>query len=125
MGSEQRKEYMKEYHRTWHQENKDSQRTVNQAWLKAHPEVSRKAARKLTRRQRIAALMVLGGKCCHCQCDDTRCLEIDHIIPIKGKRMMDRGQFHRSIIDGNTDGLQVLCACCHAIKTYEERARLG
>jgi hypothetical protein len=63
--------------------------------------------------------MLLGGKCVRCQCADERCLEIDHIVPVREKRIKNRIAFHRSILRGNVENLQVLCACCHAIKTRE------
>jgi 5-methylcytosine-specific restriction endonuclease McrA len=66
------------------------------------------------------AITILGGKCCRCSCDDIRCLEIDHIIPVRGDRNVYGVKLYRSITQGNTENLQVLCANCHAIKTYED-----
>ncbi len=122
MANEQRKEYMREYHKTWYQENKDRMDEVNKEWSKAHPEPARKRNRRLTQRHRQEAITVLGGVCIQCGCTDMGCLEIDHIAPIGSSRRRDRNMFHLSIIRGERENLQVLCACCHAIKTFEERS---
>jgi len=64
---------------------------------------------------------MLGGKCFHCGCDDIRCLEIDHVIPVRGDHSCYGKTLYQSIVNkGKRDNLQVLCACCHAIKTYED-----
>jgi 5-methylcytosine-specific restriction endonuclease McrA len=118
MNSEQRKEY----NRNWYRENKESNRDSHRKWMKEHPEVSRRSSLLWARKIRQEALIVLGGVCVQCGCTDMRCLEIDHVIPIKTGRRIDRHAWHRSITRGNTENLQVLCACCHSIKTYEERA---
>jgi hypothetical protein len=96
MISEYRKAYLKEYHKGWHQRNKE---------------------RLLASNLRVQAIRVLGGACVQCQCTDIRCLQIDHIIPI-GKKREHRDVLYKRVIRGNTENLQVLCACCHAIKTY-------
>jgi 5-methylcytosine-specific restriction endonuclease McrA len=66
------------------------------------------------------AITILGGKCLRCGCDDMRCLEIDHIVPVRGDRSVYGVKLYRSVTHGNTENLQVLCANCHAIKTYED-----
>jgi hypothetical protein len=121
MTSEQRKEYQKTYHRKWHQENKERMKDNKKIWYVIHPGYRREGSRSSGRNLRQEAIELLGGRCVCCQCIDIRCLEIDHIIPIGGKKRMETQQHHRSILRGNTENLQVLCACCHAIKTYEER----
>jgi 5-methylcytosine-specific restriction endonuclease McrA len=89
-----------------------------------HPEYverQRTNRRKVYYQRKQKAVALLGGKCCRCGCDDIRCLEIDHIIPIRGDRSMYGDKLFRSIVNGgSTDNLQVLCANCHAIKTYED-----
>ena len=66
------------------------------------------------------AITLLGGQCVRCHCDDMRCLEIDHIIPVRGDRSTYGAKLYLSIVKGNRENVQVLCACCHAIKTYED-----
>ncbi len=79
--------------------------------------------KKRRREVRIQALALLGGKCCVCGFSDSRALQIDHIIPVRKKeRHRDSSSYHFycQIVQGETDNLQVLCANCHAIKTFEE-----
>ena len=80
------------------------------------------AARKESYRQmKQQAIALLGGKCVRCQLDDIRCLQIDHIIPIRGDRSTYGVKLYRNLVQGgSTENLQVLCANCHAIKTYED-----
>ena len=118
MASEQRKEYQREYHRNWYQENKKRTQEHKLQWYAAHPDYKRDYARRRNIELRQAAIRFLGGTCVCCQCTDIRCLEIDHIIPV-GKKRVHRDVLYRSVLRGNTENLQVLCACCHAIKTYE------
>lgn len=73
------------------------------------------------RRMREEALSVLGGTCVVCGETDLRVLQIDHIKPIRTKSRGARNGFHKSIVDGLVDNLQVLCANCHARKTFEEK----
>jgi 5-methylcytosine-specific restriction endonuclease McrA len=70
--------------------------------------------------RRKEALVVLGGQCIQCQCQDARCLQIDHIIPLQGKRRVAHKTLYLNVLRGKTENLQVLCANCHAIKTYHE-----
>jgi 5-methylcytosine-specific restriction endonuclease McrA len=119
MAIEHRKEYLREYHRKWYQENKDRQRVAQREYKKAHPEKHRQFMLKAARKVRLGAVMLLGGRCVSCGCTDMRCLEIDHIIPVRNERMKSRYAFHQSIVRGNTENLQVLWACCHAIKTFK------
>lgn len=77
-------------------------------------------------RQRLEVLGNLGGKCRLCGIDDLRCLEIDHIQPIfrnreslSGVNMVKELFFKRVTYDN----LQLLCANCHRIKSYEDRKK--
>jgi 5-methylcytosine-specific restriction endonuclease McrA len=108
-------------------------------WAKTHPEKHREQVRKwekenpekhreITRRShakrlievRQQAIACLGGMCTHCQCKDIRCLQIDHIVPLQGKERIGTMVLYRSVVRGLKENLQVLCANCHAIKTYYE-----
>jgi len=68
----------------------------------------------------------LGGKCKRCGQADPRCLDIDHIDSTKKLRPKHR-QYPTSIRiklwEREMDNLQVLCANCHRIKTWEDRER--
>jgi hypothetical protein len=73
-------------------------------------------------RLRNAAISAMGGKCEHCGFDNPVALQFDHIEPLL-RRTSGVGKAHnadrlyRAICDGHTDGLQLLCANCHIIKT--------
>lgn len=70
---------------------------------------------------RQKAIQTLGGVCVRCGYADARALEIDHIEPLRNsKRQLSQAQMLVDILRGNIDNLQLLCANCHAIKTYEE-----
>lgn len=128
---------------------KESHLEYNRRWRKSHIEYSRKwreshrkpitkevyceediarrkeckaeVAKKRYVRQKQEAITLLGGECVRCRCDDMRCLEIDHIIPVHGDRSLYGAKLYRSIVNGgSTENLQVLCANCHAIKSYED-----
>ncbi len=76
-------------------------------------------------RLRREAIEFLGGSCTMCGISDIRVLEIDHINGGgRAERTKLTGQvFHYAILNGKrrTDDLQVLCANCHAIKTYHDK----
>jgi len=74
---------------------------------------------------------MLGGKCKNCGIDDYRVLEIDHIIAVRRKAdslTFEVGSRLRQIISNGTrdiKDLQLLCANCHSIKTYNELWKKG
>jgi hypothetical protein len=77
---------------------------------------------------RAMAITIMGGCCSRpgCGFDDPRALQFDHVKAVR--RRLNGGsnsakssdQLYRAIIRGERDGLQLLCANCHAIKTREE-----
>ena len=93
--------------RKWEQENPERLR-----------EIRRQTRAKHRGELRQKAIGALGGVCMYCQCNDMRCLQIDHIVPIRGKRVANTS-LYCSILRGEVGNLQLLCANCHAIKTYE------
>lgn len=79
------------------------------------------------RRHRLSirekAISILGGKCVECGESRIRTLHIDHIEPVRRKDNTEH-KAHAvalSVTKGVKDNLQILCANCHAIKTYNER----
>lgn len=79
--------------------------------------------------KRFTVIQFLGGSCSECGEDDLRCLQLDHIIPIFRKRgepsaakitVMDVFMDRIAVED-----LQVLCANCHAKKSFNDRTRYG
>lgn len=81
--------------------------------------------RRVNKEDRIKVLDLLGNKCIDCGITDLRVLEVDHIEPIlRGKNSGMSGSNHlKDIRLGKVklDNLQLLCANCHRIKTYNER----
>lgn len=65
---------------------------------------------------------ILGGRCKKCGNKDIRVMQIDHIEPQRCK-----GEIGHALLDMILKGkiaikkLQLLCANCHQIKTYNER----
>ncbi|SRR6266700_4591282 len=110
--------------RDYRQQNKDHIREQDRTWRDTR-EGQRKreaeAAKRQYARLKQGAIIMLGGICVRCGWNDIRCLEIDHIIPVRGDRSLYGIKLYRSIVTGgSTENLQVLCANCHAIKTYED-----
>jgi 5-methylcytosine-specific restriction endonuclease McrA len=86
-----------------------------------------KATQKTHREKtRALALSMLGGKCCRCGFADARALEIDHVRALH-RRTTGRTSAKdwlreiEACLKSPTKGhnLQLLCANCHRIKTFE------
>ena len=78
--------------------------------------------RKRHIRDKKIAVDMLGGKCVRCEIDNIIVLQFDHIKPVLRKEPQGSVFMVRQIVAGKVDlsTLQVLCANCHAIKTYKE-----
>jgi predicted HNH restriction endonuclease len=109
-------EHYREYDRKWRAANPERVRAKQQKWLTKNPAYTRNWKRDL----RQKAIQQLGGVCARCQWADMRCLQIDHIISLGQSNGRDSVKLYIAILEGHTDNLQLLCANCHAIKTYEE-----
>lgn len=78
-------------------------------------------------KRRKIAHDLLGGKCRNCGYKEhIQALQIDHIEPELRERDTWNSykvvsKLARGII--GTEGLQLLCANCHAIKTFEDRKK--
>ena len=71
-------------------------------------------------RIRAKAIAIMGGECEWCGFDIEAALQVDHIKPLRrglNKVRESQGSVYRMIINGNVQGLQLLCACCHQLKT--------
>jgi hypothetical protein len=95
------------YHRNKEQINSDANYSRRKA---RHAELRRMAIERM------------GGHCVSCGLTDYRALQFDHIDG-GGAEYKQRGRnlrlLYRKIADGTVaNGLQLLCASCHAIKTY-------
>lgn len=134
--TEEQKQKHREQVQRYRDNHKEQIAQTNKAYWDSHPDLRRQHAQ--TRREnhrgyyrqaskrnyaklKQEAITLLGGICVRCGWDDMRCLEIDHIIPVKGDRSVYGIKLYRSIVTGGSrENLQVLCANCHAIKTYED-----
>jgi hypothetical protein len=99
-------------------------------------EKQNKFQRHYQRKQRLLrkekAIEILGGECKRCGYNENiNALQIDHIEPVL-RKISERGlttgtNMYRAIILGTVDlsTLQLLCANCHAIKSYEDRTGYG
>lgn len=82
------------------------------------------------RRQRVAAITLLGGICKKCGFDDIRALQIDHVNGGGKKEILQKGGVVylnlviRSILAGETK-YQLLCANCNWIKRWENNESKG
>ena len=101
------------YRREWGKKNREKERIMKI-----------KTGRKLRRQIRLKALDVLGGKCVRCGFSDERALQVDHINGngiAHRKQFGNQTRFYKHIIEGTTEGLQLLCANCNAIKRVENK----
>lgn len=124
-------------------------RATSRSWYAAHAEQERKRkrmkramwprkkvygySRQSYKVMRFMVLQLLGDKCTHCGITDPRVLEIDHVYRTEmGKPLTRRKQtggndrgFLRRVLGKKIprEELQLLCANCHRIKTYNEPAR--
>lgn len=85
----------------------------------------RDSRRKRHAEERERALEKLGRECQACGFDDLRALQFDHVNGGGGKErsMLDRIKMFKAVADGTRTDIQLLCANCHAIKTYEDAHR--
>lgn len=91
--------------------DKDKQREFQRLWR-----------RKYRLDQKLKAIEILGGKCKNCGVTDYRCLEFDHIKPeLREPSSHISHLVIRAIVTGKltNNEIQLLCASCHSIKTYE------
>ncbi len=87
----------------------------------------RNRCRKIYQQRKELVLKLLGGHCVKCLTDDFRVLEIDHIEPIlrdtsnrkSGSNLYELIFRERLPIKD----VQLLCANCHRIKTFEDRVK--
>ena len=104
----------KEKHKAYHN-------AYSKQWIIDNADHHRQWKREWVRDIRQKAIQALGGACVLCGYADVRVLEIDHIVTIrKSGHSINQVSLFLAVIRGETDNLQLLCANCHAIKTYEE-----
>jgi 5-methylcytosine-specific restriction endonuclease McrA len=109
-------EHYAEYDRKWRAANPERVLAKQQRWLAKNPTQNKQYRKEL----RLQAIQCLGGVCARCQFVDIRCLQIDHITPLGKPNGRNSVRLYLDVIKGHTENLQLLCANCHMIKTYEE-----
>ncbi len=108
-------EFSRERQKQWRAANPERVRTKQQRWFDKNPTHHKDYERKL----RLQAIQCLGNVCVRCQCVDIRCLQIDHIVPLGKHNGRQNVSLYLNVINGHTENLQLLCANCHMIKTFE------
>lgn len=74
--------------------------------------------------RKIDLIKKLGGKCVKCGISDIRVLDINHKDPLKKERPTDRKyNWTRRFKEWNKNfnNIELLCANCHRIHTWEQR----
>lgn len=110
-----------ERQRKWRERNPDAAKRRYWANVEANAERNRATLFRLKGR----AILLMGGKCCCCDCDDIRVLHINHKNGRPEKEhKMGQGTY-KAIIDGRrkTDDLDIRCANCNVIYEYERGNR--
>lgn len=82
--------------------------------------------RDLTAKDREIVFGMFGSKCAKCGfTGNVYAFQLDHIEPLLRLDGRKGTRTWREVARGRTplDGLQMLCANCHAIKTHEERIK--
>lgn len=85
--------------------------------------------RKLRLQNKLKVVKMLGGQCQSCGYSlNYKALQIDH-LSVQHRKRSDRNQagsvLYRKIANGkqNLEEIQLICANCHAIKTYSDRTQ--
>lgn len=106
----------------------DCSKNARANWLNnGGQKVAQAATRTWRHNLRTEVIEFLGGACNNCQLSDPRCLEVDHTDG-SGYLLNGSNQRHswfRKILLGEAVNAQVLCANCHAIKTWNESGYSG
>lgn len=106
--------------RTPERKNRRHTPEYDKEYRRRHPQ-DRRDAKEYRRRRRKELLGLLGGKCEKCGIDDWRVLQIDHINGGGRKERASGYDFNairRDVLEHGREKYQVLCANCHALKTY-------
>jgi hypothetical protein len=96
---------------------------LKKRWYNRNLGRARQAVVDRRKRYRSAALEKLGNRCIQCGFDDQRALQIDHIDGggCKESRVKKEMWLYKRIMDGHTQGYQLLCANCNWIKRVDKK----
>ncbi|MDD3412375.1 MAG: hypothetical protein PHY47_00055 [Lachnospiraceae bacterium] len=85
------------------------------------PSMTYEAKKEFYKNKRLEVINALGDKCCRCNFDDLRVLQIDHINGGGSQeRKTKSGTSYLYHVLKNLSKYQLLCANCNWIKRYEE-----
>jgi len=95
-----------------------------------HPERHRKSINEYRRKQRLAAIAILGGVCKKCGFSDVRALQIDHINGggVKELKKVNGTEHTKKVIRSvlnKENKYQLLCANCNWIKRVLNKEATG
>ena len=112
------------YHRQWQSENPEKLKVYQRRWAVNHPDKVRSKAQRHAAKQ--AALLIRFKRrkgCFECGLHDIRVLQFDH-VPERGKKEFKLSE-HRvkgpKKLKEELAKCDVVCANCHAIRTWERR----
>jgi len=110
---------------TYYLAKKDRKRAYQKMYRNTPRGIAVRIRYRRRRRQRVIA--ALGGKCTKCGFSDWRALQIDHINGggAREQRQISATGIVSKILQGETEGYQLLCANCNWIKRYEEKEAAG
>lgn len=99
-------------------------------YVAKHPDRHRERINTYRRRQRLAVIAILGGKCAECGFADIRALQIDHINGGGAKELkkLNGVQYTISVIKSainKENKYQLLCANCNWIKRALKKEAMG
>ena len=114
-----------------HGEHRDGRRSEcrrctyerNRVWRAENKQRRNETDRQARQRLVDEAHEHLGGECSRCGIDDPRVLQVDHVNDDGAveRRSMRRDDIWKRVLADTSGRYQLLCANCHAIKTYATR----
>lgn len=109
-----------EYRDEWRAAHREHIREYDRKWAAQNREKRAVYDRNMRKKLREQVIEFLGGKCAACGYDDhIMALQVDHINGDgKADRVKGALQSYRNMLKRGCEGVQVLCANCHAIKTW-------
>jgi len=110
----------KKYYRQYYQNHKEQRKEYLRKWHKHNPQYYIEYRKK----QRQKILELLGEKCVNCGFSDPRALQIDHVNGdgCKDEKRTFRHAYYVQVLKEIKEGskkYQLLCANCNWIKKFE------
>ena len=121
------KERLNQYQREWIKANPAKRKITERRWAEKHPEKIRAKLAKRQALQRVYLLAWLERGCQDCAVADVRTLEFDHVPERGRKRFKLTAHLYKpwKSFYEEVAKCDVVCANCHAIRTYERLLLAG